>query len=137
MRPGREMDTQIATEVFGHKVWARGKVLYENPAAGDRPLRNYTREIEWAWQVAEKMKISVLPIEGGQWFAFAGPPSVDGWPAPEAMLKVLQEKQFSGCGAAVGEDIAFVICEAALHAIQKRKVATVPAAESVSDIHDA
>lgn len=121
MRPGRELDTRIATEVFGHKVWARGKVLYENPETGERPLRNYTREVEWAWKVAEKMKISILPIENNQWFAFVGPESVDGWPAPEAMLKVLEEKKFDGCGAAVGDNIAFVICEAAIRAIDKRK----------------
>jgi len=64
---------------------------------------------------------SKASIFGGHWFAFAGPPEVDGWPAPEAMLKVLEEKKFDGCGAAVGDKIAFVICEAALRAIQKRK----------------
>lgn len=127
MRPGRELDTKIATEVFGHKVWARGKVLYENPETGERPLRNYTREIEWAWKVAEKMKISILAIEGGQWFAFVGPENVDGWPAPETMLKVLEEKKFDGCGAAVGDNIAFVICEAAIRAIDKRRKAVAPA----------
>lgn len=124
MRPGREIDTRIAQEVFGHKVWARGKVLYENPATGERPLRNYTREIEWAWTVAEKMKVALLPIEGGQWFAFVGPENVDGWPAPEAMLKVLEEKNFEGCGASVGDNVAFLICEAALRALDKRKNAS-------------
>lgn len=126
MRPGREIDTQIATEVFGHKVWARGKVLFENPESGERPLRNYTREIEWAMKVAEKMHISVLSIEGGNWFAFAGPPDVQGWSKPEQMLKVLEEKNFEGCGASVGPDMAFAICEAALRAIAKRKPKTVP-----------
>ena len=129
MRPGREIDTQIATEVFGHKVWARGKVLYENPESGERPLRNYTREIEWAWKVAEKMHISVLSIEGGNWFAFAGPPSLQGWQGPDQMLKVLQEKLFDGCGASVGDNIAFAICEAALQAVRKRNAAKSPAIE--------
>ena len=124
MRPGREIDTKIATEIFGHKVWARGKVLFENPQQGDRPLRSYSREIEWAWTVAEKMKISLLPIEGGQWFAFVGPAEVQGWSSPEAMLELLNSKEFSGCGAAVGEDVSFVICQAALRAIEKRKSET-------------
>ena len=79
MRPGREIDTKIATEVFGHKVWARGKVLFENPAQGERPLRRYSREIEWAWEVANKMKVTLIPVENGQWFAFVGPEGKDGW----------------------------------------------------------
>ncbi len=124
MRPGREIDTQIAIEVFGHKVWARGKVLLENPKTGERPLRNYTRDIEWAWKVAEKMHISVLAIENGNWFAFAGPPDVEGWAAPEQMLKVLEEKNFEGCGASVGDNLPFAICEAALRAIAKRRPLT-------------
>lgn len=121
MRPGRELDTKIAQEVFGHKVWARGKVLMENPATGERPLRNYSREIEWAWQVAEKMKITLIPIEGGQWFAFVGPENKIGWESPKAVLQLLETNAFEGCGAGLGENPALVICEAALSAIEKRK----------------
>ena len=37
MRPGRELNAKIATEVFGYKVWRHKGVLTENPPAGDRP----------------------------------------------------------------------------------------------------
>ena len=75
MRPGREIDTRIAKEIFGHKVWAQNKVLFENAEKGDRPLRNYSKEIEWAMDVAREMKVALLPVAGGQWFAFVGPAS--------------------------------------------------------------
>lgn len=125
MRPGREIDTKIATEVFGHKVWARGKVLFENPPQGERPLRKYSREIEWAWDVAEKMKITLIPVENNQWFAFVGPGDKDGWTSPMEVLRLLEEKNFAGCGAEVGRDAALVICSAALKAIEKRRAAEI------------
>jgi hypothetical protein len=121
MRPGREIDTQIATEIFGHKVWISDGIVMESSEAGERPLRCYSREMEWAWQVAEKMKISLLPVENGNWFAFAGPQDQDGWPSPNAMLETLESKRFDTCGAAVGPDAALAICEAALSAVTKRK----------------
>lgn len=122
MRPGRELDTRIAQEVFGHKVWARAKVLMEDPATGERPLRQYSKGIEWAWEVAEKMNITLLPIEGGQWFAFVGPVEKQGWNSPQEMLEFLSSGNFKDCGADVGDNIALVICQAALKAIDKRKV---------------
>jgi len=121
MRPGRELDTQIATEIFGYKVWARGKNLLENPPQGERPLRKYSREMEWAWEVAKKMHVTLIPIVGGQWFAFVGPESKSGWNSPDEVLKILQDKEFAGCGAAFGDDAAHVICEAALKAAEKWK----------------
>lgn len=124
MRPGREIDTQIATEVFGYKVWARGKILHENPPQGERPLRKYSREMEWAWEVAKKMKITLIPIIGDQWFAFVGPADKQGWESPEAVLKILQEQNFAGCGAAFGDEAPMVICMAALNAIKKRQQPT-------------
>lgn len=33
MRPGREIDTRIAREVFGNEVWASNKMIHER--AGD------------------------------------------------------------------------------------------------------
>lgn len=121
MRPGREIDTRIATEIFGHKVWARGKVLVENSPQGERPLRQYSRDMGHAWEVASKMHVALIPIENGMWFAFVGPGELQGWSSPQAMLQVLEEKKFEGCGAAVGEIPAFVICEAALRAAEKRR----------------
>lgn len=139
MRPGREVDTQIAQEVFGHKVWARGKVLLENPEAGERPLRRYSKEMEWAWTVAEKMHVTLIPIIGGEWFAFIGPKDQAGWDSPQAVLQFLDSGKFAGCSAAVGTDAPWVICQAALNALAKRKspeqasnVVQMPAAETES-----
>jgi hypothetical protein len=120
MRPGREIDARIAKEIFGHKVWAQAKVLYESAPKGDRPLRNYSKEMEWAWEVVEKMKVTLIPIEGGQWFAFVGPREKIGWESPDAVLKFLEAKQFEDCGAAIGENVPLLICQASLIANEKR-----------------
>jgi hypothetical protein len=119
MRPGREIDARVAQEIFGYEVFAKNKVLHENTEKGPRPLRNYSKEIEWAWKVAEQMRVSLIPIEGGQWFAFAGP--IQGWENPEAFLTYLRNGDFSKCGASVNSDAAAAICEAALVANQKNK----------------
>jgi hypothetical protein len=127
MRPGREIDARIAKEIFGHKVWAQAKVLYENAPKGDRPLRNYSKEMEWAWEVIEKMKVTLIPIEGGQWFAFVGPQKLigekNGWESPDAVLKFLEAKQFEDCGAAVGDNVPLLVCQASLIANEKRLAA--------------
>ena len=139
MRPGREIDTRIAREVFGHRVWAEKKTLFESADKGDRPLRNYSREIEWAILVAEKMKMTLIPIEGGQWFAFVGPRENQGWESPQAVLKFLEAGQFSDCGAAVGTDLALIICDAALKATEKREQPAEdqmqPVGDNVTELH--
>ena len=122
MRPGREMDTRVAREIFGHEVWATNKTLHEKTPEGRRPLRNYTQEVEWAWEVAERMRITVLPVNGSQWFAFAG--GGGSWESPRAFAEFLQAGDFRDCGAAVGDKIAVVICEAALRALDKRRAET-------------
>ena len=119
MRPGREIDAQIAVEIFGHEVFAKNKVLHERAPQGDRPLRNYSKEMEFAWEVATKMRISLIPVEGGNWFAFVAP--VEGWTSPQSFLQYLEGGDFSECGAAVGESGALVICQAALKALEKRR----------------
>ena len=121
MRPGRETDVRIAKEVFGYKVWAQGKVLYENAPKGDRPLRSYTKEMEWAWEVVEQMQMTLIPIQGGEWFAFVGPEAKKGWESPQAVLEFLNHGNFNDCGAAVGSSAPFVICDAALKAVEKRR----------------
>lgn len=121
MRPGREIDTQIAQEVFGYQVYAKNKVLHESAPLGERPLRKYSKEMEWAFEVAKHARIALLPIEGGQWFAFAA--SNEGWKNPSEMLQVLESGDFKNCGAAVSEDPAEAICQAALVAAKKKKIA--------------
>lgn len=135
MRPGREIDTRIAKEIFGHKVWAQNKVLFENAEKGDRPLRNYSKEIEWAMDVARKMKVALLPVAGGQWFAFVGPESQGGWESPQAMLQFLEAGNFNDCGAAVGDNPAALICEAALKAAEKRAQAHAMTASDTEGTH--
>ncbi|MES2854973.1 MAG: hypothetical protein V4692_03870 [Bdellovibrionota bacterium] len=133
MRPGRETDVRIAKEVFGHKVWAQGKVLYENAAKGDRPLRSYTKEMEWAAEVVEKMHMTLIPIQGGEWFAFVGPELQLGWESPQAVLEFLNSGNFNDCGAAVGTSLPLVICDAALKAVEKRAaIAEQPVADQTS-----
>lgn len=119
MRPGREIDTRIAQEVFGHKVWAQNKILLESAEKGERPLRRYSKEMEWAWEVAEKMKVALIPVVEGQWFAFVAPDD-GGWESPQAMLGFLENGDFAKCGAALGTEIPLVICQAALKAAEKR-----------------
>ena len=119
MRPGREIDTRIAEEVFGHQVFTKNTILHERTPLGERPLRYYTQNMEHAWQVAEKMRVCLIPIEGGQWFGFIGPQ--DGWQSPTVLFEYLKGNQFAECGAAVGENAAEVICAAALRTLEKRQ----------------
>lgn len=106
MKPGKELDTRIALEVFGD----------------GRPPRNYSTDMGWAWEVAEKMKISLIPIaEGGLWFAFIGNAGQSGWESPQALLAKLESGDFTECGAALGTEAPFVICQAAINALEKRK----------------
>ncbi len=141
MRPGREMDTAIAQDIFGHRVWAKNKILFENPPQGDRPLRNYSKEIQWAWEIVEKMDMTLIRIEGEKWFAFVGPKDKKGWESPQALLKCLDAGEFDDCGASVGDKAAVVICEAALNAVKKRTatplelVKDAPPSEESAELH--
>jgi hypothetical protein len=126
MRPGKEMDTRIAREIFGHEVWATNKTVHERAGDVKRPLRSYTREMEWAWEVADKMRITLIPVRSGEWFAFAA--GEEGWESPQAFAEFLQAGNFEGCGAALGENAPLVICEAALRAAEKRRAEAAGAA---------
>lgn len=119
MRPGREIDCRVAQEVFGHEIFVKKKILHEKTPLGERPLRKYDQEIEDAWLIAEKMYISLVAIQGGEWFAFAG--ANEGWESPTAFLKYLEAGDFSLCGASVHKKVAKAICEAALKAAEKRR----------------
>lgn len=119
MRPGREIDTRIAREVFGNEVWATNKVVHERAGDVKRPLRNYTKEMEWAWEVADRMRITLVPVRTGEWFAFAA--GEQGWESPQAFADFLKAGDFGGCGAALGKSAPLVICEAALRAVEKRR----------------
>ena len=121
MRPGRELNIQIANEVFGYKVWKHKGVWTENAITGDRPLRNYSNDIQWAFEVAEKMKVTLIPVVENSWFAFVPTPDHQGWESPQAVLKFLEAGSFPNSGAAVNENPALAICIAALNSIEKNK----------------
>ena len=116
MRPGRELDTLIAKLVFNHEVVIKRKVPTEITAAGERPLRLYSKEIGAAFDVARKTNMSLIPIEGGSWFALAG--ANDGYKTPADFIQYLSKGDFTNAGAAVTEDPALSICIAALKAVE-------------------
>lgn len=119
MRPGRELDTFIAKEVLGHPVKVKQRELWEVTPLGERPLRKFSRDITSAWEVVEKMGVTIMPVEDNQWFAFVG--TGQPWKTPAEFLEFLQDGKFLNSGAAVGNNPAETICVAALKAIEKSK----------------
>ncbi len=122
MRPGRELNTRIATEVLGYKVARHKGVLTEFRPNGERPLRDYSNEMEFAFEVAQKMKVTLIPIVGEQWFAFIGDPDSGGWESPQAVLQFLEAGKFTNSGAAADENPALAICVAALKCAEKKRL---------------
>lgn len=118
MRPGRELDCAIAQKIFGHRVFVKKHELFEETPKGDRPLRPYSKDITYAWEVVEKMSITLIPIENASWFALVGKPGR--WESPATFLEYLQKGNFISAGAAVGEKAPQVICLAALKATETR-----------------
>lgn len=130
MTASREVDARVAKEVFGYEVMAKAEQLYENTPQGLRPLPDYSKQMGWAQEVMEKMKMTVIPILGNEWFVFVGPEDRTGWESPVAVLQFLEAGNFAGCGAASGTDLPALICEAALKAVDKRASEKSAAAES-------
>ncbi|HXH30652.1 MAG TPA: hypothetical protein VNJ01_07550 [Bacteriovoracaceae bacterium] len=118
MRPGREVDTLIAKHIFSHDVIIKRKMPTEVTPSGERPLREYSREIGAAFDVAIKMNISLIPIEGGSWFALAG--ENEGFSSPATFIQYLSVGDFANAGAAVTESAPLSICLAALKAIETK-----------------
>lgn len=118
MRPGRELDTMIAQHIFGHQVVIKRKIPTEVTPAGERPLREYSKEIGAAFDVAKKLNISLIPIEGGQWFALKGEES--GFTSPATFIEYLSAGNFVDAGAAVTESPSLSICLAAMKAVESK-----------------
>lgn len=116
MRPGRELDTMIAQHVFNHEVIIKRKIPTEVTPAGERPLREYSKEIGAAHDVAKKLNISLIPIEGGQWFALKG--GDEGYKSPAEFIQYLSEGNFINAGAAVTDSAALSISLAAIKYIE-------------------
>jgi len=122
MRPGRETDCAISQQVFGYRVYVKKHVLFEETPKGERPLSRYTKEMEAAWDVAEKMKISIIPVETNNWFALVGAPQ-DGWKSPAEFITYIQTGEFAQAGAALEQTAPLAICTAALRSIEGRRAA--------------
>jgi hypothetical protein len=124
MRPGRELDTFMAKEVLGHNVKIKMKEIWEDTEFGDRPLRKYSRDMTAAYEIMEKMNITLIPIEDGQWFAMAG--HTERWKSPAEFVNYLQTGNFVDSGAAVGTNVPETICIAAYKAIQVQRAQNLP-----------
>lgn len=121
MRPGRELNVKIATEIFNHQVELIKGELYEIHSTGQFPLKDYSGEMQNAWEIVQKMKVTLIPIVGDQWFAFIGSVSNLGWDSPQAVLHFLESGDFASSGAALDESPSLAICMAAVKAADKRK----------------
>ncbi|MBA2405341.1 MAG: hypothetical protein H0V66_11265 [Bdellovibrionales bacterium] len=118
MRPGRELDTMIAQHVFAHDVIIKRKIPTEVTTSGERPLREYSKEIGAAFDVAQKLNISLIPIEGNQWFALKGGP--EGFKSPAEFIQYLSEGNFVNAGAAVTDSAPLSICLAAMKFVEAK-----------------
>jgi hypothetical protein len=126
MIAGKQLDKQVATQVLGHSVvQQKNRALVEGTPRGQRPLASYSTEIGAAWEVAEHLGITLIPIEGGTWFAMAG--KENGWTGPAEFIKFLQTAEFMNTGAAVAETAPLAICLAAIKVVEKRAQMEMPA----------
>jgi hypothetical protein len=118
MRAGRELDKVIAQQVMEHSLTQQKREVYEGTPKGTRPLASYSTDISAAWEVVEKLAITLVPIENGSWFALVG--NGARWRSPADLIQYLQTGNFVQAGAAVGTDPALVVCLAAVKAIENR-----------------
>jgi hypothetical protein len=119
-RAGRELDRLIAQRVMGHVVTQQKREVFEATPRGTRPVARYSTELEAAWEVAERLAITMIPIQGGEWFALVG--RGERWSGPAEFMQFLAEADFANAGAAVGRDLPFTICLAALRAMENREL---------------
>lgn len=122
MRPGRELDTLIAKHIFNHEVIIKRKIPTEVTPAGERPLREYTKEMGAAFDVMKKLNISLIPIENGQWFALAG--EAQGFASPADFIKYLSTGNFQDAGAAISDSAPLSISLAAIRSVESRLART-------------
>jgi hypothetical protein len=105
MQAGKDLNHLVAERVFGY-------------AKGSRSVRDYSNNMQDAWEVASRMGITLIPIEDGSWFAMVGPS--EGWRSPQAFIECMQKGEFADSGAAVTKSAALSICIAAMKAVEKR-----------------
>jgi hypothetical protein len=126
MTVGRELDVLIAEHILGHGIVRQKKGTIKERVSPQifRPLRAYSKDIGAAWEVVERLKITLIPIEGDRWFSFVGKRA--GWESPADLFKYLQEANFVESGAAIADTAPLAICLAAIKTIEKGLVAEMP-----------
>jgi hypothetical protein len=119
-KSSREVDMFMAREILGHDVYHEktGAIREQLPTGQSRPLRPYSEDIAAAWEIVEKLGITLLPVESG-WFALVG--DKQGWSSPADFIRYLQKADFVHSGAALGEKAPMTICMAAMKAHEHRK----------------
>jgi hypothetical protein len=115
----REVDMFMASNILGHQVYHEktGAIREQLPSGQSRPLRAYSEDIAAAWEIVEKLGITLLPVENG-WFALVG--DKQGWSSPADFIRYLQKADFVNSGAAIGEKAPMTICMAAMKAHEHR-----------------
>lgn len=114
----RELDVQVSVSVLGHSVsYEENGSIFEITKSGvSRVLPVYTLDIQAAWEVVERLAMTVIPVDAG-WFAFVG--NGRPWSSPAEFITYLQKADFINSGAAVGESAPLTICLAALKIAEK------------------
>lgn len=120
MKDAKEIDLLMAKDVLGHAIYREksGAVRERLPSGQTRPLRPYSTDISAAWEVVQKLGVTVIPVQDG-WFALVG--KERGWTSPAEFLTYLQKADFAQSGAAVGSVASMTICLAAMKALEHRK----------------
>ena len=118
MAKERAMDVLVSEHVMGHQVIRpKSGAIKERTVLGHiRPLRAYSTDIGACWEVIQKLKITLLPIQPDSWFALVG----EAWNGPAQFFEFLQKADFTSSGAAVDKSAPLAVCVAALKAVEKR-----------------
>lgn len=124
----RALDKIMAQKVLGHLVYIEqhGQVRERLPNGQTRPLRPYSSDISAAWEVANKIGVTLLPTTEG-WFALVGKEPT--WRSPADFIEYLAKGEFVNSGAAVCEDGANAICLAAFRWVEAREAESEASAE--------
>ena len=109
----RDIDKIMAAKILEHTLYYEksGAMRERLPTGQTRPLRNYSTDINAAWEVATKLGVTLLPTTEG-WFALIGPATE--WRSPAEFMVYLQKADFVKAGAAVAPQGSMAICLAAV-----------------------